>query len=100
MIIKKISYSITRQISAFHPTNFSIEADLVEGETPEEASKILQTLAIRILYRDKAAERDALIKTLITDTTTAPADKQPEIKKPIDKKEAVQEKKENGLPDF
>ncbi len=64
MKITTIKYSMTRQITAFHPANFEIEANITEDEDPAECARALQELVIRILYKDKALERDSLIKQL------------------------------------
>ena len=64
----KISYSITRQVRSYEPTNFTIEAELCPGDNVEESSKFLQKLAIEILYRDKHKERDFLIESLVNCT--------------------------------
>lgn len=67
MKITKISYSMTRQIQPFHPASYTIEADITEGENPEEIAIALQLFTIKVLYKDSEKSRDELIKLLITD---------------------------------
>ncbi len=64
MKIKSITYSMTRQVTNFHPASFEISADVLEGENEQEVARELQRLTIRILYKDRPIERDSLIKQL------------------------------------
>lgn len=61
MKITKISVSQTRQITQFHPANYSIEAELVEGEDSKKAIQDLHKMVFEELYKDVPEERDKLI---------------------------------------
>lgn len=64
--MKPISITIqhTRQVRQYEPVVVSISADLKNGEDVEQASIELQTLVLRIIYKDQPKERDMLIEKL------------------------------------
>jgi len=65
MIIKTISCSMTRQVQAYQPATFSMQAELADGEDPQAAAKELQRLVIKVLYKDSQILRDELISKLV-----------------------------------
>lgn len=64
MKIKSIEYSMTRQVTNFHPASYTISADLSDGDDLQKCCKELQEMTIRVLYKDSPVMRDSLIKQL------------------------------------
>jgi hypothetical protein len=62
--ITKVSYSMTRQVTSFHPAVYSMEAEVSEGQTAEQVALELQKMVIKVLYRDQQKQRDMLIESL------------------------------------
>ncbi len=96
MKITKIEYSMTRQITNFHPASYTISADLAEGDDVEKCCKELQEMTIRVLYKDSVVMRDSLIKQLCGSNTEVKF----EIKSKNQQNANGQTNEENDFPNF
>lgn len=63
--ITSVTCSMTRQVQAYSPAQFSMQAEVPEGADPEMVARELQRLVIRVLYKDTAKVRDALIEQIV-----------------------------------
>lgn len=71
--IRKIGFTLTRQVVQYQPLVCSIEAELDDNDDPNEVAKALKRAVISVVYSDMPEERNKMITRLVGTDTVAQA---------------------------
>lgn len=63
--IRKIGFTLTRQVVQYQPLVCSIEAELDDNDDPNEVAKALKRAVISVVYSDMPDERNKMIARLV-----------------------------------